>query len=355
MLKRLHIDGFILALLATVVVASLLPARGVFVDILHWVTVVAIALLFFLYGTRMAPREALAGLRHWRLHLTILVFTFVVFPLIGLALRPLVEPTLGTTLYYGVLFLCLVPSTVQSSIAFTSIAHGNVAGAIVSASASNLLGVFLTPLLVVALMGTSGDVHISASSVLTIVVEILVPFIVGQLARPWLGGWLSKHAQSTKLVDRGSIVLVVYSAFSEGVRDGIWSQVSWWKIVALIVGAIVLVAFMLWLTSFTARRLRFDRPDGIAIQFCGTKKSLASGLPMAAVLFAGTDVGMIVLPLMIFHQVQLMMCAWLAGRYDRQWQERALSRARAAENDGAAAQDGAVGEHGIAEQNGAAD
>ncbi|SIR99495.1 bile acid:sodium symporter family protein [Williamsia sterculiae] len=314
---RFHVDGFILVLLATVAVATVFPARGEAVDVLRWVVVAAIALLFFLYGARMHPREAVRGLTHWRLHLTILAFTFVVFPLVGLALRPLVAPTFGTSLYVGVLFTCLLPSTVQSSIAFTSMARGNVAGAVVSASVSNLLGVVVTPLLALALLTTSGDVHISASSIVTIVLEILVPFLVGQAARPLVAGVLSRHARPTKLVDRGSIVLVVYSAFGEGVREGIWSKVDWWQILALIAGAAVIVAVMLSSTRWVARRWGFDRADVIAIQFCGTKKSLATGLPIAAVLFTGQPIGLIVLPLMIFHQVQLMICAWLAGRYSR--------------------------------------
>ncbi|GAA2059968.1 bile acid:sodium symporter family protein [Williamsia deligens] len=319
MLRRLHVDGFILAILAAVVVASVLPARGAFADVMSWVVVAAIALLFFLYGARMHPREALEGLIHWRLHVTILAFTFVLFPLIGLALRPLAEPALGHDLAVGVLFLCLLPSTVQSSIAFTSIARGNVAGAIVSASASNLIGVILTPLLVVVLLSGGGSgVHIDASSILQIVLQILVPFIVGQLARPLVGGFLGRHAGPTKLVDRGSIVLVVYVAFSEGVREHIWSIVQWWQIVVVIVGSIALVAAMLALTGQVGRRFRFSRADVVAIQFCGTKKSLATGLPMAAVLFADQQIGLIVLPLLIFHQIQLMMCAWYAARLSRE-------------------------------------
>ncbi len=317
-LTRLHVDGFIVAILGTVVVATVVPARGVFADVVSWVVVAAIALLFFLYGARMHPREALDGLRHWRLHVTILAFTFVLFPLIGVALAPIAPHVLGDDVYTGVLFLCLVPSTVQSSIAFTSIARGNVAGAIVSASASNLLGVVVTPLLVVALISSTGGITISWSSILTIVLEIGVPFLVGQLARPLVGGWLTRHARSTKLVDRGSIVLVVYSAFSEGMREHIWSTVQWWQVLVLIAGSIVLVAALLWLTGFVGRRLGFDRADTIAIQFCGSKKSLATGLPMAAVLFADQRIGLVVLPLLVFHQVQLMMCAWWAGRLSRE-------------------------------------
>ncbi|MFW0783753.1 bile acid:sodium symporter family protein [Gordonia sp. CPCC 206044] len=319
LLNRSPIDGFILAIVAAVVVAAFLPARGDAAEVLDWVVTIAIALLFFLYGTRLHPREALDGLKHWRLHTTILAFTFVLFPIVGLAIKPIVEPIIGNDLYSGLLYLCLVPSTVQSSIAFTSIARGNVPGAIVSASASNILGVFLTPLLVVALMTTSSGIQIDASSVLKIVAQILVPFIIGQLARPWVGGFFGRHAKATKYADRSSIVLVVYSAFSEGVREGIWSIVDVGQIIAVSVISLIFVVVMLVVTHWIPQRLGFDRADTIAIQFCGTKKSLATGLPMATVLFAGSTVGLIVLPLMIFHQIQLILCSWLAGRYGREF------------------------------------
>ncbi|HEY9314961.1 bile acid:sodium symporter family protein [Williamsia sp.] len=307
-----------LAIIGAVVVATVFPARGSADEILDWIVKIGIGLLFFLYGTRLHPRDALTGLTHWRLHLTILAFTFVVFPLLGLALWPILPHLIGDELASGVLFLCLVPSTVQSSINFTSIARGNVAGAIVSASASNLLGVFLTPMLVLLLMNTSGDVSFSASSVITIVLQLLVPFIAGQLLQPLIGRRIAAHRSLTKFYDRAIIVLVVYAAFSEGVRQGIWGQVIWWQVVFLVVLATAMVALMLWLTGSGSKRLGFDRADSIAIQFCGTKKSLTTGLPMAAVLFDSHAVGLIVLPLMIFHQVQLMICTWLASRYSRQ-------------------------------------
>ncbi|MGC4934431.1 bile acid:sodium symporter family protein [Gordonia sp. DT30] len=317
LLSRSPIDGFVLAILAAVVVAAFFPARGDFADALDWVVVVAIGFLFFLYGARLHPRQALEGLTHWRLHLIILSFTFVLFPLIGLALQPALRPLIGGDLASGVLYLCLVPSTVQSSIAFTSMARGNVAGAIVSASASNLLGVVLTPVLVVLLMSGTSGVHITGSQILEILLEILVPFVLGQLCRPLVTPILTRFAEPTKYVDRGSIVLVVYAAFGEGVRNGIWSMVSPWQVIAMAVISIALVIAMLWFTGWLPRRLGFSREDQIAIQFCGTKKSLATGLPMATVLFSGSVVGLIVLPLMIFHQVQLIICSWLAGRYGR--------------------------------------
>ncbi|MGB3887312.1 bile acid:sodium symporter family protein [Gordonia sp. (in: high G+C Gram-positive bacteria)] len=317
-LDRSPIDGFVLSILLAVVVAAIFPAKGSFADIMDWVVVGLIALLFFLYGARLHPREALEGLTHWRLHLTILAFTFIAFPLVGLVLKPALTPIIGEQLAAGMLYLTLVPSTVQSSIAFTSIARGNVPGAIVSASASNLIGVFLTPVLVVLLMGSEAGVHITGSSVLKIVLEILVPFIVGQLCRPLISGFLSKYAAPTKYVDRSSIVVVVYVAFSAGVVSGMWSIVSAWDVVLVGVISTAVVIGMLALTQWVPQRWGFNRADVIAIQFCGSKKSLATGLPLASVMFAASTVGFIVLPLMIFHQIQLILCSMLASRYEKQ-------------------------------------
>jgi len=314
---RLPIDGFLIAIIVTAVIASVLPARGAFVDVVDGVTTFAIALLFFLYGARLSPQETLTGLKHWRLHLTILAFTYVAFPLIGLAAVFLTRDVLDPGLASGLLYLSLVPSTVQSSIAFTSIAKGNVAGAVVSASASNILGVFLTPLLVWALMTGTGRVAFTTSTIVEIFAQLLLPFVLGQLSRRWTAGFVAAHPQ-LKLVDRTSIILVVYSAFSAGIREGMWSQTSWPALVVLVVVLLVVLALMLSLTWWTARRLDFNRADAIAIQFCGTKKSLASGLPMAGVLFAGSPVGLLMLPLMLFHQAQLMACSALAARYGRQ-------------------------------------
>lgn len=316
-LSKFYIDGFILSILAVVAVASVFPARGEAAEVVSWLTKIAIALLFLLYGTRLSPQEALAGLKHWRLHVTVLVCTFVLFPLLGLAARLLVPHILTEDLYTGLLFLCLVPSTVQSSIAFTSIAKGNVAGAIVSATVSNLLGVFLTPALVILLMNTTGQARVDPSAVLDIVLQLLVPFFLGQLIRPKVIGWLRRHAEPTKLVDRGSILLVVYSAFSAGMVEGIWHAMSPWRILVLAVVCAVMLALVLGATMLIGRGEHFDRGDRIVVVFCGSKKSLATGLPMATVLFAGAPIGLIVLPLMMFHQIQLITCAALAQRWAR--------------------------------------
>lgn len=306
----LPIDPYILALLGTVGLAALLPASGAAADIVGGVSTGAIALLFFLYGARLSTREALDGLRHWRLHLTVLICTFAVFPLLGLAAKGLVPAVLTPPLYSGLLFLCLVPSTIQSSIAFTSVARGNVPAAICAGSFSSLAGIVLTPLLAAALLGGSAG-GFSADSLLKIVFQLLVPFLAGQFLRRWIGGFLLRHKKLLGYVDRGSILLVVYTAFSQGMVQGIWSQVTPARLAMLLAVEAVLLAVMLALTWYGSKRLGFGRADRIAIQFAGSKKSLAAGLPMASVLF-GAQASLAVLPLMLFHQMQLMVCAVIA-------------------------------------------
>ena len=316
-LRRLRIDPFVMAIMVAVVVAAFLPAAGGAADALSWITKIGIAVLYFLYGARLERREMVMGLKHWRLHSVVLAFTFVLFPVFGLLGKWALTPLIGATLAAGFLFMTLVPSTVQSSITFVSIARGHVGAAVVSASMSNLLGVAVTPLLVLALMTTNGSVHISAESIVEIVLMLLLPFIVGQALRNRVLPITAKISR-IDLFDKTVIVLVVYAAFSEGVVDGVWSMIGISELVWLTVACCVLLAVVLGLTELTARLLGFDVRDKRVVQFCGSKKSLATGLPMAAVLFAGQPVGMLVLPLMLFHQIQLIVCAWLAARYGRE-------------------------------------
>ncbi|MFF8034528.1 MULTISPECIES: bile acid:sodium symporter family protein [unclassified Streptomyces] len=308
------VDPYILLLLGTVGLAALLPARGTGADIASGASTAAVALLFFLYGARLSTREALDGLKHWRLHVTVLTCTFVVFPVLGLAAGGLVPVVLTDPLHQGLLFLTLVPSTLQSSIAFTSIARGNVPAAICAGSFSSLVGIVLTPLLAATLLGGGGG--FSADSVVRIVLQLLAPFVAGQLLRRWIGSFVARHRKVLGLVDRGSILLVVYTAFSAGVVQGVWHRVSPARLGGLLAVEAVLLAVMLLLTWYGAKALRFGRADRIAIQFAGSKKSLAAGLPMASVLF-GAEASLAVLPLMLFHQMQLMVCAVIAKRRSR--------------------------------------
>ncbi|MFM0732583.1 bile acid:sodium symporter [Paraburkholderia sediminicola] len=328
-------DNFTLCLVSTVILASLLPVHGQAAVGFNWVTNIAVGLLFFLHGAKLSREAIVAGATHWRLHLVVLLSTFALFPLLGLALKPLLSPLVTPALYAGVLFLCTLPSTVQSSIAFTSIAKGNVPAAVCSASASSLLGIFITPALV-SLVVTNQAASGGASpwhTVGNIVLQLLVPFVAGQLLRPLIGKWIERNRGVLKFVDQGSILLVVYGAFSEAVNEGLWHQIPLSALGGLLLICVVLLALALAVTIFVSKRLGFSRADQITIIFCGSKKSLAAGVPMAKVIFASHAVGAVVLPLMLFHQIQLMVCAALAQRWgarDTSGETRAASRERAA-------------------------
>ncbi|MCB8745693.1 bile acid:sodium symporter [Rhodoferax sp. U2-2l] len=309
-------DNFTLALLGSIGLASFLPVRGYAAQGFEWLTTAAIALLFFLHGAKLSRAAVVAGMSHWRLHVLVFACTFVLFPILGLLLKPLFGTVLTPDLAVGMLFLCTLPATVQSAIAFTAMARGNVAAAVCSASASSLLGVFITPLLVSWLVvsgGVSGTGNLDAVG--RIMLQLLLPFVLGQLLQPWIGYFVRRHASGLKLVDQGSILLVVYTAFSAAVIEGLWQQVPLPTLLSLTVTCCVLLALSLAMTTWASRALGFSKEDEIAIVFCGSKKSLASGVPMAKVLFAAHTVGVMLLPIMLFHQIQLMVCAVLAQRY----------------------------------------
>ncbi|TXC71754.1 bile acid:sodium symporter [Sphingomonas ginsenosidivorax] len=306
-------EPFILMLLGTVVLASLLPARGGWATAVSYAADVAIVLLFFLHGAKLSREAILAGLRNWRLHLAVLAVTFVAFPALGLGVAAL--PFVTGPLAAGLLFLTLLPSTVQSSIAFTAIARGNVAAAVCSASFSNLLGIIVTPALVALLMPNAGGGGVSVEGVEAIVLQLLVPFVAGHLLRPWIGAWVSRRKAVLGVVDRGSILLVVYSAFGAAVVEGLWQRLSIGDLVLIGMLCCAMLALVLGLTVAVARVMKLPREDAIVLLFCGSKKSLAAGVPMAGVLFPAAQVGVILLPLMLFHQIQLIACAVIARRY----------------------------------------
>ena len=317
--SRLLPDNFTLALVATVTLASLLPASGAVGAFFEKATVGVVALLFFMHGAKLSREAVIAGIGHWRLHLLVVASTFMLFPVLGLVLRPVLQPLVTPELYTGVLFLCVLPATVQSAIAFTAVARGNMAAAICSASASTLLGIVITPLLVgVVLPQASGTVQQDVlGSIGRIMLQLMLPFVAGHLLRPWIGGFIGRHAATLKYVDQGSVLLVVYTAFSAAVVGGLWRELPLPALAGLLVVCAVILGLALTATTWLARRLGFSKEDEITIVFCGSKKSLVSGVPMAKVLFASQAAGAIVLPLMVFHQMQLMVCAVLAQRYAR--------------------------------------
>ncbi|MET3527320.1 bile acid:sodium symporter family protein [Phenylobacterium koreense] len=314
-LKTLGLDGYIAAIVGMVVLASVLPARGETADLVSWLTKAGIALVFFLHGARLSPDAVLKGLMHWRLHGVVLATTFLLWPAVGLGASHLPSWIVPMALAPGLVYLACLPSTIQSAIGFTIIGRGNVAAAVCGASVSNLLGMFVTPLLVGLLIGNSQGGGLSFGSFEAILLQLLAPFVAGQLLRRWISGWMLKHSKRLALADRGSILLVVCNAFSGAVVAGIWSKVSAVDLARIIVCCLILLALSLSFMIALARTRGFSKDDEIAMAFAGCNKSLAAGVPMAGVLFPAATVGFVLLPVMLYHQFQLMACAVLAQRY----------------------------------------
>ena len=314
-----RIDPFLLWLLGTVALASLVPATGRGATVFGVAADAAIALLFFLHGAKLSREAIVAGMGHWRLHALVLSSTYGLFPIVGLAILWLGRGAIDPLLASGLLFLTLLPSKVQSSIAFTAMARGNVAAAVCSASLSNGIGIVATPLLVQVLMHPAGGAGggMAWGSMRTIALQLLLPFVAGHLLRPWIGGFVARHKAVLQPVDRGSILLVVYAAFSAAVVEGIWHRVAAGDLVALLLWCALILAVVMAVNVIAARVAGLSREDAIVLLFCGSKKSLVSGVAMAGALVAPAEVGLVVLPLMIFHQVQLFLCAGLAGRFAR--------------------------------------
>lgn len=313
---RLIFDNFTLILITVVIMATALPAKGDGATIFEWITTFAIALLFFMHGAKLSRQAIIEGIMHWRLHLLVFLFTFAAFPLIGLVIKPIILPLLGLPLTIGMLYLCALPGTVQSAIAFTSIAKGNVPAAVCSASASSLIGIVITPLLLSFLLEeTNIGAKGMAQAIVDISLKLLLPFIIGHLSRPWTAHFIIRNSSWLKNVDQGSILLVVYTAFSASVVGGLWQAVPPVALCLLFLVCLVLLVFVLWLSKFLAQSLGFNHQDEITIVFCASKKSLATGVPMAQVLFGSAMLGPALLPIMIFHQLQLMACSILANQY----------------------------------------
>jgi sodium/bile acid cotransporter 7 len=313
LLTALRPDSFTLMMLATVALASVAPARGPAVPLLDALVKASVMALFFLHGARLAREAVLQAIGHWRLQFLILGLTFLLFPAIGFVTGPLASRVFDPTLALGFAFLCCLPSTVQTSIAYTSVGQGNVPAAACAASASNLLGIAFTPLLAGLLLARHGSITPGATG--TIVVLLLLPFVAGQVARPRLGAWVGRRRLLLATVDRGAILLMIYSAFGKAVDGGVWQRVSAGDLALVVLASIVLLAIVVATAVFAARRLGFSREDEVAIVFCGSMKSLVTGMPMANVLFPAAQAGILVIPMIVFHQVQLLACGVLARRY----------------------------------------
>lgn len=324
---RRWVDPLTASIVAVLVLGLVLPAAGGVGRALDGVRDGAIVLLFLLYGARMPSREILRALAVVRLQGTLLAATFVVFPLLGLAVQLLPDAMLPAEVRRGLLYLSILPSTVQSSVVLTGVARGDVPAALTGATVSNVTGVLATPLLAVLLLDAGGTGG-AGSVLLPALGMLLAPFVVGQLLQPLVGSWLRAHGGLTRVTDRATILLVVYTSVSEARLSGAWDSVTPLVLVVLLVVCAVLLAVMLALTWWGGGRLGLDRGGRIALLMCGSKKSAATGLPMSTVLFAPSVAAGLALPVIVYHQLQLTVCAVLARRLAEDGRDDAVERAR---------------------------
>lgn len=307
---RRWIDPFVVLLLATLLAGLFVPVPDAVQAPMDAVARAGIMLLFFTYGLRLPTSEVLEGLRNVRLQGSILVTTFILFPLIGVAAAWAISPLMGPALATGVVFLSVLPSTVQGSVALTSMARGNIPAAICSATVSNVVGMVATPLLVLMLMGSVATPGLGGLR--SVLLQLLLPFVVGQLLARWAGEWIRDRRWLTMLVDRGAITLMLFNAVSAATAQGVWSQVHWSMLITLGAFCLALLAGISGLLWFAGGRLGLVLPERIVLMLGGSHKSLATGLPMGAVLFSPAALAPLVVAVIIYHQMQLILGAMLA-------------------------------------------
>lgn len=313
-------DGFLLAMLLVLGLAWLFPEPGARGGWMHpeILTKAGVALIFFLHGAALPLAALKAGTLRWPLHAVVQLTTFLLFPLLGLLVITAAGPALSPDLRLGIFYLCALPSTVSSSIAFTAAARGNVPAAVFNATLSGLLGVFLTPLWIGLLLTTAGHALPLGRVIGDLALWLLLPLALGQASRPAIGAFVTAHRRRIGLVDRATILLLVYTSFADSFRQGVWTGHGLGLILSLSVGAVALFALVAALVSRVCSTLGFSTEDRITAILCGSKKTLASGVPMASLIFgAHPGLGVILLPIMLYHQLQLVLCAWLVERWSR--------------------------------------
>ncbi len=317
-LRKIKIDRFLLGMATAVGLAYLFPDPGARGGSLHpeLLTKLGVALIFFLHGMSLSFEALKAGTLRWPLHLVVQGCTYLLFPLLGLTLLWLAGDRIAPHLQLGFFYLCALPSTVSSSVAMTAAANGNVPAAVFNATLSSLLGVALTPLWLGWMVESNGG-HLPIGDVIVdLLLWLVLPLLLGQFSRPWLGLWAARNKKLVHSVDRATILLLVYSSFCDSMKMGVWSDHGWQVVGVALAGSALLLFIVLSITNLISDLLGFSLGDRAAAVFCGSKKTLASGVPMAQLIFGShPGLGLILLPIMIYHPMQLVVCGVLAGRW----------------------------------------
>lgn len=329
LLARFGIDWFLLGLVLAVLLAYLRPGIGSDASPVPWDALLSlgVALVFFLYGLRLSPESLRTGMRNWRLHLVVQASTFLLFPLLGLSLRPLFGPDAASlTLWASIFYLCTVPSTVSTSVVMVSVAGGNIPAAIFNASISSLIGLMMTPLWVSLVLhtGGAGGGQLGAM-LLKLVLQVLGPVGLGLLLHRRFGAWAEARKAQLRKFDQVIILLLVYTSFCESFARQVFRDFSWADLLALAAGMAGLFVAVLGLITLLGRLLGFTAEDQITAVFCGSKKSLVHGSVLANIIFAGTAAsGALLLPLMLYHALQIILASVIAQRVGQRMAARRL-------------------------------
>ncbi len=311
-----RVDPLVRLLLAAILLATVLPVTGPARGVAQQVSNAAIFMLFFFNGLRLARREVLAGIGNHRLLVPLMVWVFAVMGLAGWATWQATTPLIAPTLALGFLYLGVLPSTVQSATAYSSLAGGNVASSVVAAALINILGVFVSAPLFSLLAGSKAAAF-HGEALVKVVTMLLLPFVVGQLLQDLTRRWVADHRRAITLMDRSSIGIAVYVAFSGAVEQGIWQRVDLAAWSGLVAGCALLLVVGYGGAWLLAGMLNLPRGDRIAMLFAGAQKSVAMGAPLATVLFPPATAGIVLLPLLVYHLSQMVVAAPIAGRLQR--------------------------------------
>jgi sodium/bile acid cotransporter 7 len=320
LLARAGLDWFLLALLGVVALAYWQPGLGSKASPVPWhlITTVGVALVFFFYGLKLNVAKLREGMRNWRLPLVVQFATFALFPVLALLVRPLFGTTGGELLWQSIFFLCALPSTVSTSVVMVSIAGGNLPAAIFNASLSSLLGIVLTPLLTSLFLHTGtggGQLWGLAAQLLW---QVVVPVGAGILLNSRFGAAVDRHKAGLRYFDQLTILLIVFTAFCDSFAEGIFRRYEPADIAKLSVGMMGLYLLVFGLIWGLGRLLNFSKADNIVAVFCGSKKSLVHGSVMASLLFPASITGLVLLPLMLYHALQIILASSMAQYLGRQ-------------------------------------
>ncbi|MBT2159705.1 bile acid:sodium symporter family protein [Zobellia barbeyronii] len=317
---KLKVDGFVLSVIAVIGIAYVFPQWGtpeskIPIDT---ISAIGISLIFFFYGLKLSPTKLKAGIKNWKLHLLVQGSTFLIFPLLILIFRPFIQNEAQETIWLAFFFLAALPSTVSSSVVMVSMAKGNIPAAIFNASISGIIGVVLTPLWM-GLFVQSAQTDFDFTDIyIKLFIQIILPVVVGILLQRFLGEFAQKYNKRLTLFDKSVILLIIYKSFAESFEGDIFSTVSVLDLLMLFVAVLILFGIVFSLTGFLAKKMRFNKADQITAQFCGTKKSLVHGTVFSKIIFGNlASIGIILLPLMIFHAIQLLIISTVASRMSR--------------------------------------